>query len=200
MRNGFTLVEMIVTVTVAVVIFSASYMVWGLANRSRGVTASARALQTALLIQEQLADDLGRLIRAGPAPVRWVEGKEDRLSFYTVDPVASVGRKLVVRGVAYARDPASGYLRRTIGAAHESVGVSPLTSVAFVPFESPTGPLLRVSLLVGREKGEPEGPDTAHSFLVRIPVSRQHPSLQIDAATPFASDEDKPRRQELLPP
>lgn len=198
-RAAFTLVEILVTVTVFVVVFAAAVMIWNLSNRSRGVTATARALQTALLIQEQLADDMGRLIRAGPAPVRFSD-KEDILSFYTVDPVASLGQKLVVRGVAYARDSASGYLRRTIGTSSESVGVSPLTSIAFVPFLSPTGPLLRVSLMVGREQGEPPGPDTAHSFLVRIPASRQHPSLKIEAATPFVQAAHKPGAQVLLPP
>lgn len=129
-RAAFTLVEILVTVTVFVVVFAAAVMIWNLSNRSRGVTATARALQTALLIQEQIADDLGRLIRAGPSPLRFSEDKQDRLSFYTVDPVASLGQKLVIRGVAYARDPVSGYLRRIVGADHQSVGVSPLTPLA----------------------------------------------------------------------
>lgn len=195
MRRGFTLVEMVVTVTLATVVFGGAFMIYNFSNRSRGVTATARALQTALLIEEQLVTDMGHLVQAASEPLQ-VKDKQ-RLSFYAYDPKISAGRAMKVRGIVYNLEKKKGALMtRACGDATEQLGTSPVTEVLFAPFECATGPFLRVTLTVGREDGEPPGPDTVHSFLVPINVTGGG-GLQFPVETKFKQDADEPETQEF---
>ena len=106
-RRAFTLVELTVTTAIAVVIFGAALMVYNFSNRSRGVTATARALQTALFIQEQLTTDLGRLVLAGAAPLSVPGDDPARLSFYAYDPALGKGAAMKVRGYGPVKEAAA---------------------------------------------------------------------------------------------
>lgn len=195
MKKGFTLVEMVVTVTLATVVFGGAFMIYNFSNRSRGVTATARALQTALLIQEQLVTDMGHLVQPAAAPLQ-VRDKQ-RLSFYAYDPRISAGRAMKVRGVVYNLEKKKGALMtRACGDAVEQLGTSPLTAAEFTPFECATGPFLRVTLTVGREDGEPEAPDTVHSFLVPVNLTGGG-GLQFPVETKFKDEADEPENQEF---
>lgn len=196
-RSGFTLAELMVSLSIGVVIFGAALLIWNFSNRSRGVTATARALQTALFIEEQLCADLGRLVQAGESALHCPQGKTPRLSFYALDARAATGLVLPVRGITYALDGAPGLLTRECDRAVESLGSSPLTSVAFNAFQGAAGPLLRVTLTVGREPGEPPGPPTVHSFLARIPVAPPAEGLEIKVLSPFSRPEDEPPADDL---
>jgi prepilin-type N-terminal cleavage/methylation domain-containing protein len=192
MRRGFTLVEILIAVTVGVAITATALMIFNFSNRSRSVTATARALQTALLIQERFQEDLGRLLPGASVPVKWDKAKPGRISFFAYDPAASGKDKLVMRPVVYLRDETSGLLVREWDARREAVGAAPLEFVKFAPFLSPTGPLIRVVLSVGREKGEPPGPPTRYAFLARIPTPRQHPQLDAEVGADFIEPGDEP--------
>lgn len=202
MRSGFTLVEILVAATIGTVVFSSALMIYGFANRSRNVSASARALQTALLVQERVEEDLARLVQMSGAPVRFFPKDPSRLAFVVYDASAGDAPGLVVpvRGVTYALDAPGGYLVRQVERTRESVGVSPLTTIAFLPFLSPTGPLVRVTMAVGREKGEPPGPDIHHAFLARIPTPRPHPSIRFETRSWFVEKDDEPGHQTLPRP
>lgn len=192
MRRGFTLVEILVTVTIGVVIMAAALMIFNFGNRSRNVTATARALQTALLVQERFNEDLSRLI-PGSSTIRFHD-KPDRVSFWAYDPEFTAGGAIGVRGVVYFRDEVTGLIKREWNDRVDTVGVAPLRSIEFYPFMSPTGPLIRVNMQVGREPGEPPGPDTFHTFLARIPMPRSHPSLKWKPVSGFkTAKEDEPK-------
>lgn len=199
-RSAFTLAELLVAVTIGTAILSAALMIFSLSNRSRTVTATARALQTALLIQERFSDDLARLLPAASAPVQHAADKPSRISFYSYDPAAGGPGELLVRPVVYSHDPASGMLVREWDNQPQQLGVAPLKSIEFAPFLSPTGPLVRVTMSVGRSPGEPDGPPTVHSFLARIPAPRQHPSLELSISSPFRSPQDEPADRSLPGP
>lgn len=194
MRRAVTLVELVLTVTIAVVIFAAALMVYNFSNRSRGVTATARALQTALLIQEHLMGDLGRLVPAGSSPLNVPADDPGRLSFYVFDPAASTGREMKLSGVVYALPKKGALLTRESGGKPETIGTAPLERVEFTPFQCATGPYLRVTLTVGREDGEPAGPATVHSFLAPVNVT-SGAALHVAIATPFKDEKDEPARE-----
>lgn len=200
MRRGFTLVEMVVVVTIGVAIFAAALMIFNFSNRSRSVTATARALQTALLIQERFCEDMGRLVPAAGSPVGFDKKRPSRLSFWCVDPTHK-GDRVGIRGVKYSlKDDEPGLLMREWDGREEAVGAAPLESIAFAPFVSPTGTLVRVTMRVGREKGEPPGPATAHSFLARIPAPTFHKSLKVKLLSGFLDEKDDPDKDELEGP
>lgn len=192
-KRGFTLVEILVTVTIGVAIMSATLMIFNFSNRSRNVTATARALQTALLVQEQFSEDLSRLI-PGSSTIKFHEKNPGRISFWAYDPASTAGAEIGVRGVVYYRDEATGLVKREWSDRVDAVGVAPLKSIEFYPFMSPTGPLIRVRMVVSREKGEPPGPDTVHTFLGRIPQPRGHPSLKWKPVSGFKdAKQDEPK-------
>lgn len=189
--RAFTLVEMVIVVTIGVAIFAAALMIFNFSNRSRSVTATARALQTALLIQERFQEDMGRLLPGASMPVKFDPARPSRISFYTYDPAAT-GDKLVMRPVVYLHDEATKLLMREWDARREAIGSAPLKKIEFVPFLSPTGPLIRVAMWVDREKGEPPGPPTVHAFLARIPTPRLHPALDAEMGNDFLEASDEP--------
>ena len=194
-RRGFSLLEMVVTLVVALVIFAAALMIYNFSNRSRGVTATARALQTAMLIQESLTADLGRLVQAGASPLSVPPDDPARLSFYACEPAA--GAALNVRGVVYRLAHAPGPLTRECSGAPVAVGTAPLTALVFTPFQCATGPYLRVTMTVGREPGEPPGPPTVHSFLAPVNVTPPVPGLTWKVEGPFRDSADEPGPRDL---
>lgn len=195
-RRAFTLVELVVTVSIAVIIFGAALMIYNFSNRSRGVTASARALQTALLIQEELTTDLGRLVQAGASPLNVPADDPARLSFYAYDPALGKGAAMKVRGVVYRLAKPGAMLTRETGGAPAPIGTAPLAALVFSPFQCATGPYLRVTLTVGREPGEPPGPPTVHSFLVAVNLTASG-SLDFPVETPFRDPADEPAARDL---
>lgn len=197
-RTAFTLVELVVTITMAVVIFAAALMVFGFANRSRGATATARALQTALLIQEHMTTDLGRLVQAGEAPLSVPPGDPARMSFYAYDPALGKGKSMHVRGIVYRLAKAGAMLTRECNGPPESIGTAPLAALAFSPFQCATGPYVRVTLTVGREDGEPQGPPTVHSFLVPVNVTSRAGLLNFPVVSAFRDPSvDEPTSRDL---
>ena len=192
-RSAFTLVEILVTVTIGVLILAATLMIFNFSNRSRNVTATARALQTALLVQERFNEDLSRLI-PGSSTIKFHDKNPGRISFWAYDPEFTAGAEIGVRGVVYYRDETTGLVKREWNDRVDAVGVAPLKSLEFWPFMGPTGPLVRVNMVVSREKGEPPGPDTVHTFLGRIPQPRGHPSLKWKPVSGFkTAKEDEPK-------
>ena len=199
-RSGFTLVELLVSATLGIAIFGGALLIWSASNRSRSVGATARGLQTALIIQEQIVSDLGRLVQIEQAPVRVAPGAPSRMSFYAFDPEASKEKRIAVHAVVYALAGPPGMLQREWQGKVSPVGVSPLNAITFSPFFDGTGALVRVTLEVGREPGEPPGPPTTHSFLVRLLRTYIHPTLEVEVATSFRDPRDKPGQSELLSP
>lgn len=199
-RNGFTLVEMAVVVTIGTALFASTLMIYNFANRSRGVTASARALQTALLVQERFCEDLARLVPASAVPVAFAKDDPSRLAFWCHDPAGSSGGMLGVRAVKYTLPKVPGLLMREWDGRVEAVGAAPLESIRFLPFVGPTGLLVRVTLVVGREPGEPPGPAATHSFLARIPSPPFHKRLKLKLLSGFLEPKDAPNDVELPKP
>lgn len=194
MRRAFTLVELMVAVTIGVAVIGGAAAVWSFSERSRGVTATARALQTALLVQEELCADLARLVQVGGTPVSCPKDK-GRISFYVLDDQAATGLKLPVHGVTYAHQK-DRPLTRTSQGAVRPLGTAPLTAASFEAFEGEPGAFVRVTLTVGREAGEPPGPPTVHSFLARLPPTPPA-GLDVDIMSPVAKDEDEPPAGDL---
>lgn len=190
-RRGFTLAEILIVVTISVAIFASALMIFNFSNRSRGVTATANALQTALLFQERFQDDLGRLLPGASMPVLVRPDQPGRISFYAYDAQASTPDKLVINPVVYAVD-ANKRVQREWKKQRDPIGFAPFESLTFKPFLSPTGPLIRVSMVVGRAEGEPAGPSTAHAFLARIPTAVHHPALRLSAGAEFLDPKDEP--------
>jgi prepilin-type N-terminal cleavage/methylation domain-containing protein len=199
-RRGFTFIEILVTVTIVVVVFGAALMVYNFSNKSRGVTATARALQTAMLIQEHIVTDLGRLVLAGEAPLAVTGTDQSRLSFYAFDSAASSGGTMKASGVVYRLEPQGKTFRlmREHKGPAASIGTAPLQSLKFHAFQCATGPFLRVEMVVGREDGEPPGPDTVHSFLAPINVSPAAANIDFPVETAFRQPEiDEPTARDL---
>lgn len=190
-RRGFTLAEILIVVAISVAIFATALMIFNFSNRSRGVTATANALQTALLLQEHFLDDLGRLMPGASMPVLVRPDQPARISFFAFDPQASTPEKLVMNPVVYSLDAAKRVQREWKGK-RDPIGFAPFESLTFKPFLSPTGPLIRVSMVVGRVDGEPPGPPTAHAFLARVPTAVQHPALRLSAGADFLDSKDEP--------
>lgn len=190
-RRAFTLAEILVVVSISVAIFASAWMIFHFSNRSRGVTATANALQTALLLQEHFLDDLGRLLPGASLPVLVRPDQPGRISFYAYDAQASTPDKLVINPVVYSVDAAK-RVHREWKRKRDPIGFAPFESLEFVPFVSPTGPLIRVTMVIGRAEGEPAGPSTTHSFLARIPTAVQHPALSLSAGADFLDPKDEP--------
>lgn len=203
-RAGFTLVEILVACALGTAILGSAMLIYNLAGKQRGVTATARALQTAMLIEERFTSDIRRLVRVGAGPLKFEEGKP-RISFYAHDPT---GPKTPVgfRGVVYSLPPLPAdktpqYLQREWDARVDSVGVSPLTSISFKPMVMPTGPAVRVTLTVGRDQSDPEGPALVHTFLVRVPSPNSSTDVEYQQLADFAEpDKDRPTGQRLPAP
>jgi hypothetical protein len=204
---AFTLVEVVITATLATVVLGAGLALFQLADRSRGVTGAAESLKTAMAIEEAVLADVRRLVTVGPAPFRYWPGRPVRLAFYVsssrggsaaTTAGAADAAAIAVRAVRYSLERPGARLARESDAREHSVGTSPLTSVAFLPFLSPTGPLLRVSMTVGRDPGEPPGAPVVHAFLARVPVQRQDANLTFELISSFIDPADAPGDQ-LLP-
>jgi hypothetical protein len=181
LRRGVGLVEVLVASALATGVLVAAFAALGLGERSRGATAFARSLATAASIEEHLRSDLARLVMVVPSPLK-VVAKPARLAFYVAEPAA--GRTLPVRGVVYAL-PAPGMLTRESGGAAAPVGTAPLDAIAFHPFLSATGPLLRVVLTVGRDPADPAGRPLTHTFLARLATPRVREVLELDVRWPL---------------
>lgn len=180
-RGGWTLLEVLVSLGLMTVVLSGAWMMFSFSDRSRGVTATARALQTALLIEETLTNDLARLMKNG-GPFRWDPDHTNWIGFYVVDPLHTPpDGKVGVRAVRYQLEPAGSLLRRRYGDRNDPIGTSPLTSVEFLPFRSLTGTMLRVNLTVGRTRDDPEGPPLFITFLARPALSAGAGHLTIEA-------------------
>lgn len=201
MRRAFTLVEMVVGIALLLIAMSAAYAVLHLGGKSRNVTASAEGLRSALLIQERLEADLNGLVRVRNGWVHWHTGKTNRTAFYSYDPTARTQdpKAVGVRAVRWSLDAPGGYLQREWNRKVESVGTSPLTSIAFLPMDSPTGPLMRVTVSVGRSKDEPEGPPVVHSWLSRIPAPRGARGLVLEVLSEFLDPKDDESERDDLP-
>lgn len=201
MRRGFTLVEMVVGVALLLIAMSAAYAVLHLGGKSRNVTASAEGLRTALLIQERLEADLNGLVRVKNGWVHWHTGKTNRTAFYSYDPTARTQdpKAVGVRAVRWSLDAPGQYLQREWNRKTDSVGTSPLTSIAFLPMDSPTGPMMRVTVSVGRSKDEPEGPPVVHSWLSRIPAPRGTRGLKVERLSEFLDPKDDTSERDDLP-
>lgn len=198
-RAAVTLAEILVATALTTVVIGGAMMIYHLSARSRGVTAAAQGLSTAMIIEETITADLRRLIQVAPAPVRF--GPDgSRLAFFACDPASAQGPVLGVRGVRYSIAAKGGLLEREWAGEVHAVGSSPLTSLAFLPFRSPTGPMVRVNLEVGRTPGEPDGPPVIHSFLAPIASARRRENLQLKLLSKFQSEADLPGEQELPAP
>ena len=191
-RGGFTLVELLISVSLAVIVFGAALTIWSLSNRSRGVSSTARALQTALFIEEQIESDLGRLVQLSATPVHVDAKQPSRLSFFAFDAEASRESVIAVHGVVYSLASPGANLQREWQGQVSPVGVSPLLAITFSPFSDGSGDLVRVTVEVGREPGEPAGPPTVHSFLVRLLRTDLDPSLEVKVVTAFRDPRDAP--------
>jgi len=192
-RDGFTLLEVVVALAIGALVFAAAWAVWRLSDHSRGVSAHLRSLETALLAEAQITEDLGRLVAVRGSLVGVDAAHADTLSLYALDPAYPKVAPPGVRAVFYDRDPATGYLRRASSGAVSSVGVSPLTSLSFSPFQGPTGPLLRVTLFSGRDPGDPAAArPLVYSFLARIPCGPNLPALSFEILHDFVDPKQAP--------
>ena len=205
-RRAFTLIEIMVACALGTAIFAGAIAVYNLSNRSRGVTASARALETATLLEEMITTDLHRLVKVGAGPLRFYPDRPSKLAFFAYDPDGAAGGASVpFRAVAYtladgASEKTPQFLQREWNAKVESVGLSPLTSAAFVPFMSPTGPLVRVTLTVGRDATDPAGPPLVHTFLARYPSPSDTSGVDFEPRSDFRNKDDAPQGQRLPAP
>lgn len=198
MRRGWTLLEMLVAVALSTIVLASAWLLFSLGNRGRGVTATARALQTAMLIQEHLQNDLARMIAPG-LPFRFDGENGRKLGFYVIDPRHTPDTEIGVRAVVYRLAEPGQLLRREVGTEVQSIGASPLTSVSFRPFRSTTGPMLRVVLEVGRSKDEPDGRSYVHTFLVRAAPHGGTEGLTIKPLVKFAKADEPKKNEEQLP-
>jgi type II secretory pathway pseudopilin PulG len=194
MRRGFTIIEILVTTGLTTIILSALWAMFSLGDRSRGVTATARALQTATLIQERMTNDLARIISRGAPFTFEPEGEKGRkLGFYVVDPEhAPPSGEVGVRAVLYRLPGDKQLLEREYNGRVEKLGSSPLVDAQFRPFLATNGPMVRVKLIVGRTKDDPAGPDFVHTFLVR-PELRGGDKLPLKPLSDFL---EKPEAKE----
>ena len=199
--DGFTLVEVIVALALSMLALSAAYAMLHLGDRSRHVTASAEGLRTALLIQERMEADLGALVYVRKGLVHWWKDRPARIAFYAYDAKAATAKptEVGVRAVRYSWGKPGEMLKREWDAREESVGTSPLASAAFLPFQGPTGPMMRVNLLVGRGPGEPEGPPVYHTFLARLPAPRGARGLDYTIKSAFLEPKDDDSESDELP-
>lgn len=198
---GFTLVEILLVLGISTVVLTGAWMVFHLGDRSRGVTATARAIQTALLIEEVVSADLHRLVAYRGSVARWDPDDSSWIAFYSCDPTTTLrGRDVAIGGVRYFRQGSTpSLLQREWGGSVRSVGMSPLTSVAFHPFMTATGPLVRVSLWVGRDPGDPPGPPHVHTFLARMASQRSTAGMGYRPVAEFADQARHAPKDQRLP-
>lgn len=189
--RGFTLAEALVATSIFLGLLGAALAMWMLATRSSRVTTVAEALQAALLIEERLALDLHRMAVPTGQCVRTWPDRPGRVAFYVFDETGS-SESAAVRGVVYALAGPGEFLQRTSEGLSRSVGTMPLTTLAFTPLLSPTGPLLRVTLEVARPATEGPGAPIIHSFLARLPSLRPAATLRWKFLSDFPSKEDAP--------
>ena len=200
-RRAFTLIEILIATTLMTVVLSGAWMVFSLGDRSRGVTATARALHTATLIQEYLTNDLARLISGG-APFLFEQESEKgrKLGFYVVDPTyAPSSGEIGVRAVMYQLTEDKSLLTREYDGAVTTIGTSPLLDCQFRPFTSVCGPMVRVVLTVGRTKDDPDGPPYVHTFLVRPELRGVSDKLAIKTLSDFKTKPELKEGQDRLP-
>ena len=198
--SGFTLVEILIATAIGSLVFTTAIMIFNYSGRSQGVTAAARALQTATLVEEQMTDDIHRAVLAKGGWIRYDEDRFSSLAFYAIDPAQVRSNPIQVKAVRYSLTDPPSYLKREWNARVESVGVSPLTSVRFVPFRSSTGPMVRVNLWVGRDPTDPPGPPIAHTFLLRLAGTSNLPTLAMKLTADFLDAGHAPNGQKLPPP
>jgi prepilin-type N-terminal cleavage/methylation domain-containing protein len=199
-RTGYTLLEVLVAVALSTAVLVAAWAVWHLANRSQGAAAAARAIQTAALIEETVSSDLRRLISVGGSGLRFYPEDRSKIGFYAADPSQSwQGNVVDVRAVRYFVDGAPGLLKREVDLKAESVGTSPVTSIAFTPYMGPTGAMVRVTLAVGRDPTEPAGPPHVHTFLARMGHQRNIPAMAYRLLSDFRNREAEAPRGQTLP-
>jgi prepilin-type N-terminal cleavage/methylation domain-containing protein len=201
---GYTLVEVLIAMSLMTLVLSGAWMVFHLGDRSRGVTASARALQTAMLVQEHFTNDLARLIAKG-MPFRFDPQATGTIGFYVIDPQHTPATGQVgIRSVKYVHPPklpngAHQLLQRTYAGKTESIGASPLVSAAFLPYTSLTGPMIRVNLIVGRTQDDPDGPPLDHTFVARPSMSSAAMLLDLAKLSDFDPADRPSERGEKLP-
>lgn len=198
MRRAATLVEVLIAAALGTVVLTAAWSMFQLGDRSRGVTASARALQTAMLIQEHVTNDLSRMVPLG-VPFRYDPKKPHEIGFHVIDPAHTAGLRIGVRAVGYRFEGKDTLLLREYGAEESPVGPSPLTTIAFLPHVGATGPMVRVQLAVGRTPDDPPGPAIPHTFLVRPANPRATPGLTLEPLSGFMRDAAPAAEQPPLP-
>ena len=185
MRRGWTLIEVLVAAGLMVVVLSGVWMVLRLGDKSRTVTATARALQTATLIQEYLTNDLARMI-VGGVPFAFDPARGRKLGFYVVDPEhAPPSGEIGVRAVLYQLPGDNQLLEREYDGTVTTIGAAPLVDAQFRPFHSTVGDMVRVVLKVGRSKDDPDGPPYVHTFLVRPELRGASDRLPIKTLSDF---------------
>lgn len=200
MRKGVTLAEILVATALMTAVVGSAMLLYNLSGKSRGATAAAQGLSTAMIIEETILSDLRRLIQVGPSPVRFWADNPARLAFVAIDLSGPAGATLSARPVRYSISPTTKLLERAWGAQVRAVGSSPLASLSFHPFNSPTGPMIRVNLEIGRAPDEPAGPPVVHSFLAPISSPRRRENLQIKLVEKFPDPGDLPIDQALPEP
>jgi hypothetical protein len=201
-RRGATLVEVLVGAGLLLIVMTGSFTVLHMGGRARGVTASAESLRTALAVQERIEADLASLVRVDGQTVRWWSDRRARLAFYVFDPEPARGAspdEVGVRAVRYALARPGQMLRRESGGREGPVGSTPLTAIEFLPFTSPTGPLLRVNITIARGPDEPAGPPLTHTFLARIPAPRGARGVSVAIRSDFSDPADAESESDELP-
>lgn len=201
MKRAFTIVEILIACVLMTLVLTGIWAVWNLGDRSRGVTATARALQTAMLIQELVTNDLARLISAGvPFFFDPPSDRGRRLGFYVVDPShAPPSGELGVHAVTYRLPGDDQQLERISAGRTERLGTSPLKDCEFRPFHSTTGAMVRVVLTVGRTQDDPAGPPYIHTFLVRPELYAAADRLPVKVLSEFDPRPETKEGNESLP-
>lgn len=201
MKRGFTIVEILIAAVLMTLVLTGIWAVFSLGDRSRGVTATARALQTATLIQEHITNDLARLIPAGVPFFFEAESEKGRkLGFYAVDPShAPPSGEVGARAILYRLPGDDQLLEREYDRKVERLGPSPLKNAEFRPFHSTTGAMVRVVLTVGRTKDDPDGPPYVHTFLVRPALFASPDRLPVKLLSDFLEEQKPKEGTESLP-
>ena len=171
MRRGWTLIEVLIAAALMTVVLSGAFLLFHFSDTSRGVTRTARALQTAMIIEETLTYDLARLFSQG-TPFFYDDKKKGTLKFYAIDPKSTAADgTLGLQAVTYELEGEDKPLKRTTEGETRAIGAAPLKSVEFLPFRSVTGVMLRVNLVVGKTADDPKGEPLTHTFLARPVLS-----------------------------
>lgn len=205
---GFTFIEILMGVTLSTTVLGAAWALFNLSNRSQGATAAARAVETAAIIEETIQQDMRLLISVGGHGLRFWPDDSSKLNFYAADPTqtwkGNAVKTLAVRWFLEhpATDKNPAHLMREVNRKAEAVGPSVLTSMAFQPFLSPNGVLVRVTMRIGRDSSEPAGPAHVHSFLARPGHQRTIPAMAfVLSGQDFPNrDQDAPQGQQLPKP